>query len=395
MDRGLKVLHVTSSIAPHFGGVSEAIRQYCASAKRLGHSFDVATLEPPGEPHFPNFPATVFPLGPALGNYRFAPRALSWLRRHVSEYDIIVAHGIWQFASVCTRLACRRARVPYAVFVHGMLDPWFRRQYPMKHLKKWMTWPWGDYRVLRDAAAALFTAGEEATLAARSFWLYRANPEITPLGVKAPPSDAAGQRRAFEERFRELAGRRFLLFISRIDRKKALDVLIASFARVAARDPEIVLAIGGYDHGAGRPALQRLARQLGVAERIVWLGEVPADAEWKWGAFRSAEAFTLASHMENFGIVVAEALSVGTPVLISDKINIWRDIAHDGAGLVGEDTVDGFAPVLQRWLSLPQSEKREMGIRALATFNRRYEADAACATLVNALSKYRTRSPSS
>ena len=61
----------------------------------------------------------------------------------------------------------------YFVFTHGMLDPWFKRTYPLKHLKKWLYWPWAEYRVLRDAQAVLFTCEEERILARQSFWLYK------------------------------------------------------------------------------------------------------------------------------------------------------------------------------------------------------------------------------
>ena len=90
-----------------------------------------------------------------------APRLLSWLRENATRYDAVIVNGIWQYHSYATWLALHRSETPYFVFTHGMLDPWFKRRHPLKHLKKWLYWPWADYRVLRDAQAVIFTCEEE------------------------------------------------------------------------------------------------------------------------------------------------------------------------------------------------------------------------------------------
>jgi len=92
----------------------------------------------------------------------------------------------------------------------------------------------------------------------------------------------------------------------------------------------------------------------------------------KWGAFYAAEVFCLPSHQENFGVVVAEALACGTPVLISNKVNIWREIEADAVGFVSDDTVAGAAYNLQRWLRLAPQDHAEMSARARACFAERF-----------------------
>ena len=89
------------------------------------------------------------------------------------EYDAVIVHGIWQYNSFGVWRALAGTATPYFVFPHGMLDPWFKRTYPLKHMKKLLYWPWGEYRVLRDAAAVLFTSEEERQLARESFSLYQ------------------------------------------------------------------------------------------------------------------------------------------------------------------------------------------------------------------------------
>jgi glycosyltransferase involved in cell wall biosynthesis len=150
--------------------------------------------------------------------------------------------------------------------------------------------------------------------------------------------------------------------MSRIHQKKGVDLLIDAFSKVAQRDPKLHLVIAGPDHHGLQADLERLSFKCGIGERITWTGMVTGDV--KWGAYRAAEVFVLPSHSENFGIVVAEALACGLPVLISDKVNIWREIEADGAGLVAEDTLIGTVSLLETWLDLTPEVGEQMGRRA-------------------------------
>ncbi|HYK51866.1 MAG TPA: glycosyltransferase, partial [Terriglobales bacterium] len=102
----------------------------------------------------------------------------------------------------------------------------------------------------------------------------------------------------------------------------------------------------------------------------------------KWGAYRAAEIFVLPSHQENFGVVVAEAMAVGLPPLISNKVNIWREIEADGAGMVGEDTLQGTCDLLQNYLEMPDQETQAMRQRARNCFEQRFQIDRAVETLL-------------
>jgi glycosyltransferase involved in cell wall biosynthesis len=258
-----------------------------------------------------------------------------------------------------------------------MLDPWFRRTFPLKHLKKWCYWPWGEYRVLRDAKGVLFTCERERQLARESFWLYQAREQVISYGTAAPAGDPALQRQQFLERFPELAGKRVLLFLGRIHPKKGVDLLIDAFAAVANADENLQLVIAGPDQVGWQQALQRQAEALGIADRISWPGMLRGDL--KWGAFHAAELFCLPSHQENFGIAVAEALACGLPVAIGEPVNISGEVAEARAGLVHADTAEGTRDALQQWLALDGAERRAMGERGRALFVERYEIKAAAA----------------
>jgi glycosyltransferase involved in cell wall biosynthesis len=376
----MKTLHIIPSVDPKGGGPMEGVRQYGVHLTGLGHLIEVVTLDDPAAPFIADFPIKVHALGPSVGRYRYNARLTPWLKKHAVNYDIIIVNGLWQYHGFGAWRALHRMKVPYFVFTHGMLDPWFKHTYPLKHLKKWLYWPWAEYRLLRDARAVLFTCEEERLLARKSFWLYRVREAVVTYGTKTPPADAEALRETFYSAYPNLRGKRVLLFLSRIQEKKGCDLLIEAFAQVAGQDPKLHLLMAGPDQTGWMAKLQAQAQRLGVADRITWPGMLQGDM--KWGAFYASEAFVLPSHQENFGIVVAEALGCGLPVLMSDKVNIWREIAVDGAGIVNTDTVKGTLRTLQRWLAMGTQERQKMARQAKASFDQRFTVEAMAQSLL-------------
>ncbi len=383
LPRSLRILHVMRSVDPRAGGPVEGVKQLAGCYQRDGHQVEVVSLDASDAPFLASFPLPVTAVGPGRGKYGRAVALKHWLRAQLPRFDVVVVNGIWQYHSLAARSAARRAGKPYVVFTHGMLDPWFRRQYPLKHLKKWLYWPWADYRVLRDADAVLFTSDAERRLARRSFWLYRVREVVVSYGTSAQSHDAAtiaAQRAAFLQQYPQLAERRVLLYLGRIHEKKGCDLLVRAFAQIAGLDPRLHLVMAGPDADGLVANLTSAATALGVAERITWTGMLTGDQ--KWGAFRSAEAFVLPSHQENFGIAVVEALACGVPVLISHQVNIWREIVADHAGLVASDDQGGIDHLLMQWQGLSAGARAAMAGHARACFLNRFEISRAARGLV-------------
>ena len=377
----MKILHVISSVNPRHGGPIEGIKQLCKPMYELGHTIEVACCDDPLSPWLTESGFNVvYALGPARFVYAYAPRLLPWLRENAHRYDAIIVNGIWQYHGFAVRQALAGTGVPYFVFTHGMLDPWFKHAYPLKHLKKWLYWPWAEYRVLRDARAVIFTCEDERLLARQSFWLYRVHEAVTSYGTASPPSNGAELAQRFLAAQPQLHGKRIALFLSRIQEKKGCDLLITAFAMVASQDLSLHLVMAGPDQAGWVASLQAQASKLGVADRISWPGMLQGDL--KWGAFYAAEVFCLPSHQENFGIVVAEALACGKPVLISNKVNIWREIEEDRAGFVAPDTVDGILSLFNKWLSLSRDDLVLMKTRSAESFQKRFHIDNAANRLM-------------
>jgi glycosyltransferase involved in cell wall biosynthesis len=262
-----------------------------------------------------------------------------------------------------------------------MLDPWFKRTYPAKHIKKLFYWPWGEYRVLRDAAAVLFTSEEERRLARESFGLYRCKEVVVNYGTAAP-ANLESARETFFNAFPNLRGERFFLFLGRLHEKKGCDLLIEAFGQVRnSRERGHLVMAGPCAH----PDYLRHLQQMAASSNgmISFPGMLTGDV--KWGALSAAEAFALPSHQENFGIAVAEALACGTPVLLSNKVNIWREIEADGGGYVENDDLAGTTNLLKRWLATPADARSAMQENARKSFANRFEIERATDSLLAAI----------
>ncbi len=385
----MRILNVITSTDPNGGGVIENVVQMGRFLSHQ-HRYEIACLDAPKAPWLADLELPTHALGPAKSGYAYAPRLLPWLRAHRRNYDAVLIHGLWQWGGLAVWKALHNTSTPYFVFPHGMLDPWFKQTYPLKHLKKSLYWPWGEYRVLRDARAVCFTCEEERVLARQSFRRYRAREAVVSFGTAAPPNDAEKQRELFLSKFPELRGKKLLLFLSRIHIKKGADLLIEAFAQIAGRDASLHLVMAGPDQQGLQAQLQKQAQQLGIGERLTWTGML--KDELKWGAFRAASAFVLPSHQENFGIVVAEALACGVPVLISDKVNIWREIAADNVGWVAPDTLPGTLANLDSWLNASDAQLETMRAAAVRCFDERFEIGGAARSLLGVIERELPRS---
>jgi glycosyltransferase involved in cell wall biosynthesis len=346
----------------------------------IGYTGEVVTLDDPAAPYLKDIGFPVHALGPVGTTYGFNTRLVPWIRANRHRFDGIVVNGLWQYCGLAARRALSGTDTPYLVFTHGMLDPYFKHAFPLKHFKKWPYWLLAEYWVLRGAYRVLFTSEAEKRLAEESFWLHHWNPYVVPYGAKGPTGDPKVVKQIFFEQCPQVNGKRYLLYLGRIHRKKGCDMLIDAFAKIAADDPELNLVMAGPDQQQWSAQLQQTALKAGIANRIHWPGMVTGDA--KWGAFYGAEAFILPSHQENFGIAVAEALACGTPVLLSDQVNIAKEIAEEGAGFMEPDTPEGTLRLLQRWIATSPHEREQMAVRAHDCFHFRYDMQQSAKAII-------------
>jgi len=395
-----KILHVISVMNPKLGGVCQAVRTMSAGLAEEGIHNEVVCLDDPAEPFLSNEPLLIHALGPAKGPWQYGAKLTPWLVDNVDRFDLVILHGLWLHHGYALRKALRTSRrrstrqpAPKVyVMPHGMLDPYFQQTSgrKLKAIRNWLYWQLIERKIVAEADGLLFTCEEERQLAGESFRPYRPKAEVVAgLGVEEPPVYTPAMREAFLEECPQLRGVPYFLFLGRIHPKKGVDVLIRAYqqarqtcltteAEVYPGEamnlgsdgletmPKLVIAGPGLDTPYGRDVQQSVHDDEDVKSAVYFPGMLGGEA--KWGAFYGCEAFVLPSHQENFGIAVAEALACGKPVLISNQVNIWREIEQTGGGLIAANSVEGTQQLLEQWLNLPAEAKRTMGEKALETF---------------------------
>jgi len=355
----MRILHIIRTLNPAWGGPVTGLEEMSTAMGELGAQVEVLCMDDPRSEWLARWKVPIHPIGRGLFKYGYTPALKPWLAREASRFDSVVINGIWMYYSAATRDVLKGEGIPYYVFIHGALHPWLRHRYPLKHIKKSIYWKVFEHQVLRDAEATLFTTEEEKRLAENSFLPYRCTGVVAGYGInKHELCGPSGLQRQFRSLFPMLGEQPYILFLGRIHEVKALDVLFGAVATIKNRlgDRKLVVAGGGDKTLVNR--LKALSASLEIDRHIVWTG--PLDGKMKWGALCGAEALVLPSHLENFGISAAESLSCGVPVLISDKVNIWREVRDQGAGLTGVDNIEGVASMLIEWFDLSENQRSRM-----------------------------------
>jgi glycosyltransferase involved in cell wall biosynthesis len=379
----MKLLHVIGSMNPHTGGPCQTIHNFAPKFIEQGNTLEVVCLDDPKSDYLVVEKFAIHAVGQGRGSWNYHPALLPWLKSNLKRFDAVILNGLWQYQGYALWQVARQSRMPpYYIFPHGMLDPWFQKisVRPLKTLRNWIFWKLIQYRVVQDAAGLLFTCEEERRLARLPFRPYAPKQEaVVGLGLPEPPEYQAGMKSAFLAKCPRLAGKNFILFIGRLHPKKGVDLLIKAYSAVShsfsnLKLPNLVIAGPGLETAYGQ-AMQKLAAESCPPNSVFFPGMLAGDA--KWGAIYHCEASILPSHQENFGIAVVETLACGRPVLISDQVNIWREIKDSAAALVENDSVAGTIRLLSGWICLTAEAKSNMAAQAKPCFQRYFSIESA------------------
>lgn len=331
----MRVLHVIPSLTGRDGGPGKAVVQMCRELQQRGHHPLIYTTNadgaeclsvPIGRVTEIEGTATVYFQVNGGHYYKVSWSLASAVRQNVSGFDMVHVHALYQFPSTVAAYCCRRRSVPYIVQPHGSLDPYLFRRHPVRKRVYEMA---VERRNLRSASAVLFTSKEEMTLA-RSLGL-RFRGAVMPLGVQIEERES-GLREVADRLWPELAGKKVMLFLGRIHPVKAMDVLARAFGDIHREHLDVRLVIAGpaTDDYAAR-LRQWLAAEKAL-EATVFTGMV--EDERKAALLERADVLVLPSYTESFGLAAAEAMAAGVPVVVSNRVKIWREIDGAGAGLI-------------------------------------------------------------
>jgi glycosyltransferase involved in cell wall biosynthesis len=316
----LRILHVIASMASEQGGPPVVCAGLTSALAARGHEVTIATLAEPGE--------TAVAVGPGVklrafgtgSNKRYAasPVLDQWLEQNVAAFDIVHIHSIWLFPTFAAARACWRARKPYVVVLHGMLE-----RFSVHHrsrLVKTAYWYFRERRVESRAAALHCLNHSEIRKAVP--WIRDLPKFVMPNGIHAADVAALPARGGFRAAHPEWASRPLVLFLSRLHPKKGLDRLLPAWKRLAeAGGPlaEARLLVAGAGEAAYVASLKQMVADLGLGEQVAFLGQLTGRA--KWQALVDSDVFVLPSHQEGFSMAITEALAAGCVPVVTEECN--------------------------------------------------------------------------
>ncbi len=369
---GPRVLHTTASLHARNGGPPRTISALAEGLGRTGADVEVLALADGRSDE------TIRP-DPALARTSFVEPGGGEARRFGQAVqnagaDLVHDHGLWLPTNHAAARAASRLGVPFVVSTRGMLEPWARQN---SRLKKTVAWWAYQRRDLAGATALHATAPSEAQ-ALRSAGLS-APIAVIPNGVHVP-AETVRQRRE--------SGPHRALFLSRVHPKKGLPLLLDAWAEVRPAGWELTIA--GPDEGGHQAQLEAQAARLGLDE-VSFRGPVGNDA--KWDLYRSADLFVLPTYSENFGVVVAEALAAGVPVLTTTGAP-WAELETHRAGWWVEPAPRPLADALRASTESTDGERAAMGARGRALVERAYGWDGIAAQMAQVYDWILGRQPS-
>lgn len=359
----MRILHVAEALHPRWGGIAEGVYQQSKELVNRGHQVDVLSCEDDDVPRFQAAGIAHHRFTPLWRPWRYSPETSRWLKENINQYDHVILNGLWQHPLAAAGYVASKAKTKLWIMPHGMLDPWFQKSSKQKIIKK-TYWHLIETKSVQYSQGLLFTTEAERELASQTYPIAAIAKHVIGYGIEdiATNSQVAPVQNN-------------LLFMSRIHPKKGLDLAI----QCINQDPSAALQIAG----SGEESYESELRAMSKDNAIQWKGFVSGNE--KITTILESDAMILPSHQENFGVIVAESLALSRPVLISNKVNIWREVLADGAGLVCEDTFEGVAQMVKEWCSMPEDEKAKRRVNARKCFEKNFTIKAHVDRLLNVL----------
>jgi glycosyltransferase involved in cell wall biosynthesis len=350
------VLQVIPYMHPSAGGPPIVVDRFSRQLTECGRTNRVATTDVcarGADPRWTESSASsyamdVFPsVGP--GTFSYSRPFAQNIDRLVAQSRVVHLHAVWTYLTWATLRACRRQNVPCVVMPHGMLDP---NSLSRKWLKKQLYGRWVEWPTLRRTDGMIYTNQVEKSVTEGSISRLPRG-YVVPLGSDEPPdADRSILAAEFLADYPQLQAKELVVFLSRLHSKKGLDLLIPGFAQVAQGNSRAHLVIVGAAEPEYQKRLDEMVEQSHAAHCVTFTG--PLSGRKKWSALAAAQVFALPSYQEAFPLAVIEAMRMGLPVVITQKVNICGDIMQAGGGVECELSPQSVAQALEELLSDPQ-----------------------------------------
>jgi len=365
----MRILQIVPSVSLIYGGPSQMVMGLSSALARENVKVTILTTDSNGDSgqkpldvplNCPvkqdGYEIIYFRCSP-FRRYKFSLLLLKWLNNHAHEFDLAHIHALFSPISSAAATVCRQKNLPYILRPLGTLDPAdLCKKKQLKQLYATIL----ERSNLAGASAIHFTSDQEAKISER--FGVSTQDLVIPLGV-IPPKGEGGRGDAIRTQFGIPFDVPLVLFMSRIDPKKGLILLIPALEKLLAEGGNFYFVLAGtnpqdpdYEE---KIRLQIQNSPLRSHTKITGF----VTGEIKSALLQAADLFVLPSYYENFGIAVAEAMVAGVPVVISDQVHIWHQVRDSESGWVGTTDVESLVELLREALQNP-AECRRRGLLA-------------------------------
>ena len=344
----MKVLHVTPSMSPEWGGPAYSVPSLVSALFDEGVHSEIATtrgwkvgtnpISPPGvQIHIfgTQFPAQLW-AAYSKGLSRF-------LNEEIGRFDLVHVSEVWHYAAYAAFRAARKHRIPFVMSIRGELSEWSLQH---KALKKRIYMIALLSRMLRGADALHAITSAERDQIARLG--YDTPTIVAPNGIDIAPFDNLPALSQFLNKYPGLKGKRVVLFLGRLNPKKGLDILAHSFSSISRQFEDVALLVVGPDEYGTRAKMESILSSKGTLDKTVFTGLLTGQD--KLGALACADVFVLPSYSDVLGIAVLEAMAARIPVVITEGCE-FPEVADHGAGFVVGASEEPVAEALGALLS--------------------------------------------
>jgi glycosyltransferase involved in cell wall biosynthesis len=383
----MKIVQVVPSISLIYGGPSQMVLGLAPALAKEGVEVTILTTDSNGDNgqkpldvplNLPikqdGYEIIYFRCAP-FRRYKFSLDLLKWLKNYAGEYDLAHIHALFSPISSAAAMVCRQQNLPYILRPLGTLDPADLQK--KKQLKKLYVEIF-ERRNLAGAAAIHFTSDQEAKVSER--FGIKTRDLVLPLGVKPTQKNYQSAIRSQLGIPKDMP---LVLFMSRIDPKKGLNLLIPALEKLLDKGYKFHFVLAGTNP-QDPDYEQKIKSQIEnspLRSHTTITGFV--TGELKASLLQAADLFVLPSYYENFGIAVAEAMVAGIPVVISDQVHIWQQVSDSESGWVGTTDVSALFELLQQALQNPQ-ERQHRGINAQKYALEQFSWDAIARQMIQA-----------
>lgn len=319
ISKFMRILHLIPYIHPRYGGPSKAVIDMCKVQKQMGINVEIATTHFHNEsPHLVE-ELKIHSFQSHIGEFKYSASLKKWLSYNIKRYDLVHIHTIFAYSTLIGSKICRDNEVPYIIVTTGQLYKYCLNNGSKLRKKIW--WNLFDKTCLEKSSAIHFTTFEE--MKRMDVNLNNKKRYVLPIGIDY------NEQNTIE--ISDILNKNYFLFLGRINPIKGLNILLPAVSKILTNN-NYHLVIAGKGDPDYIKSLKNKIRKLGISNKVIFVGHVSGSR--KYTLLKFAKALVLPSHSENFGIVVIEAMSVGTPVLISNKVGIYDDIIKAKAGMV-------------------------------------------------------------